>query len=169
MKRGPRHILTAALLLAALGTAAVHQSHVDAAQRRQQALNNALLAAIPNNHIAAVRDLLRRGADPNCQQQPASLRDRLEGNFYLVRRLDGATSQPLFMTALGLAVLNGEPKVVQALVDAGADVQQKDNYGETPLELAQTDDAEVYVVLRDAVAKHQRNYVLKDTAVERRR
>ncbi len=122
MKRRPRNILAAVLLLLAIGAAAIHQSHVDAVQRRQQTLNNALYDAIMFRRTASVRDLLRRGADPNCRQQPASFQGQIEDVSPRIWRLfHGGEAPDLYLTPLGLAVLNPQAEIVKTLLDAGAD------------------------------------------------
>lgn len=156
MKRRPRHILTAVLLLAALGAAAVHQSHVDAAQRRQQALNNALCDAVIFGHIASVRDLLHRGADPNCRQQPASFQGKIENVSPSIWRLFHKGEEPdLYLTPFGLAVLNPSPEIVRALLADGADPNQKDSFGQTPRDIDANGQDKIYWMLKAAEAERK--------------
>ncbi len=156
MKRRPR-VLIAGLLLLAIGAAAIHQSHVDAVQRRQQTLNNALYDAIMFRRTASVRDLLHRGADPNCRQQPASFQEQIKDVSPSIWRLFHQGEAPdLYLTPLGLAVLNPQAEIVKALLDAGADPNEKDSYGQTPRDIDANGQDKIYWMLKAAEAKHKK-------------
>ena len=157
MRCKPRNFLAATLVLLALGAAAVHQSHVDAAQRRQQALNDALYDAIIFRRTASVRDLLHRGADPNCRQQPASFLEKIENVFPSIWRLSHKGEEPdLYLTPLGLAVLNPSPEIVRALLADGADPNQKDSYGQSPRDIDGNGEDDIYVMLKAAEEKRKK-------------
>ena len=157
MRRKPRNILAAALVLLALGAAAVHQSHVDAAQRRQQALNDAFYDAIISRRTASVRDLLHRGADPHCRQQPASFQEKIENVSPGIWRLSHKGKEPnLYLTPLGLAVLNPQAGIVKALLDAGADPNERDSYGQTPRDIDANGQDKIYWMLKAAEAKQKK-------------
>ena len=157
MKPKPRNILAAALLLLALGAAAFYQSHVDAALRRQQALNDALYDAIIFRRTTSVRDLLHRGADPNCRQQPASFQDKIENVSPSIWRIFHKGEEPnLYLTPLGLAVLNPSPEIVRALLADGADPNQKDSYGQTPRDIDGNGEDDIYGILKAAEKKRKK-------------
>ena len=143
---------------ALLGLAAVTvwQMNEATARQHQEQLNNALLAALPNDNIAAVRDLLQRGADPDSCEQPASLREKIEADYRSVRLLEHLSWKAHYSFALETAVVDDDPDIVQALLAAGANVRQKDNDGQTALDVAQIDsDPKIYAMLSKAVAKQK--------------
>ncbi len=143
--------------LLSLAAVAVWQANEAAARHHQQQLNDALLAAIPNDNIAAVRDLLHRGADPGSTEQPASYREKIEADYRSVRLLEHLDWKAHYSFALEEAVIDDDPDIVQALLAAGADVRQKDNDGQTAFDMAQTDsDPKVYTMLSKALAKQEK-------------
>ena len=153
----PRNILLGALLSIALSAAVLYFVQVDTARRRQQSLNNALRDAIIFKQIMPVRALLRAGADPNCQEQPASSQEQMENISPRVWRLShGDEALPLYLTPLGLAVLNSQAGIVNALLAAGADPNRKDSYGQTPRGIDANGKDDIYMTLKAAEAKHPR-------------
>jgi len=147
-------LLTWSLALLGLVAVTVWQMNEATARQHQEQLNNALLEAIPNDNIAAVRDLIRRGADPDSCEQPASLREKIEGEYRGVRFLEHLSWKAHYSFALEKAVIDDDPDIVQALLAAGADVRQKDNDGQTALDMAQVDsDPKIYAMLLKAVSR----------------
>lgn len=77
-------------------------------------LNTKLHAALDKQDLQAVEEALRRGADPNAEERPGT-----------------------GFTGLMHAVEHGNPALVKALLQAGADRQRRDRTGTTALEQAQ--------------------------------
>jgi ankyrin repeat protein len=68
--------------------------------------------------------------------------------------MDHSDPSPLYETALGTAVLNGKPQVVRLLLAGGADVERKDSYGQTALDLANVaNDDGIFLMLKKASKK----------------
>lgn len=110
---------------------------------------NPLLAAIAARDFAAAQAALAAGADPDTRDAEgatALMHAAHAGNLALVRALlaagaDVHVADSGGWTALHKAVHDadadrGHPEVVQALVDAGADVEARIGYGIRPLMLA---------------------------------
>ena len=141
------------VIAASLGAACVSVVCLEA-QTRQQALDKAFCQAIIMQRAAAVRDLLHRGADPNCRQQPASFQDRAENiSPGIWRFFHGGEPPDLYLTPLGLAILNPNMQVIKTLLAAGADPSQKDSYGQTPRDIDANGQDNVYWMLKDAEQK----------------
>ena len=116
MTQRRRNIVFGVLFAAAVGAACLCLVRIEA-KSRQQVLNNALCDAVIMQRTAAVADLLRHGADPNCRQQPASFQDQAESISSGVWRFFHGGEQPtLYLTPLGLAVLNGPPETVKKIM-----------------------------------------------------
>lgn len=108
-----------------------------------------LLTAVAAGDAAAAKAALAAGADANARDDAgttALMRAAHEGNVALVRLLLGAGADVNAADAGGWTALHksvhnpdkdrGFPEVVQALVDAGADVEARIGYGIRPLMLA---------------------------------
>ncbi|OWT42519.1 Ankyrin repeat protein [Pochonia chlamydosporia 170] len=99
-----------------------------------------LSRAAERGHEAVVKLLLDKGADAEAKddygQTPLSWAGLVEG--------EDATGH---QTPLSLAAWNGHEAVVKLLLDKGADVEAKDEYGRTPLSLAAWNGHEAVVEL----------------------
>ena len=155
---GLRKPLALSFLLCAVLALPFWRLSVYNAQQRQEQLNKAMMDAVMMQDTVAVRDLLRRGADLNCVQQPDTWKEGIEDKLSvsIVRRFDPSYSPNLHATPLVLAVLNPNPDVVRALLAAGANPNQKDNLGETPRDIDSNGQDEIYKMLKDAEAKQKR-------------
>ena len=93
-----------------------------------------LAHAIHEDDVVILETLLKKGADPNLS--------------------DGETGETLLMTAAKYST----PEVVQALIDGGADVNARNNSGQTALTLADHKDnlwrREIVALLKRHGAKH---------------
>ena len=154
-----RKPLVLSFLFCAVVAMVLWRLNVYTVQERQEQLNKAMMDAVIMRNAAGVRDLLRRGANPNCIQQPGTWKEGIEGKFSstFVQRFDPSYSGELYATPLVLAALNPNPNVIRILLAAGAIVEQKDNLGETSLEMAKVNDGgEIYAMLKEADAKQKR-------------
>lgn len=89
-------------------------------------LNVKLHAALDKQDLLAVEEALRHGADPNAEERPGT-----------------------GFTGLMHAVEHGNPALVKALLNAGADRERQDHTGTTALEQAQKAQlAEIVQVLQ---------------------
>src|SRR3990167_11298087 len=79
-------------------------------------LNKELLDAVIGNHVHMVKHLLEQGADPNYFEDEAQI-------------------QPLHFAAL-----YNSPDVIPLLIMAGANIQAKTEYDDTPLMIAERHD-----------------------------
>lgn len=125
------------LLMAAsrAGNAATVEALVDAGAdvnaREERRGQTALMMAAAKGHAAIVRLLLARGADKDARDLPVN---RTLGR---VNQAGGPPRPPAGgMTALLFAARNGQTDAVDAMLDAGTDVNQTDGEGWTPLLLA---------------------------------
>ena len=149
MKRQSSFVLVIALVMtAALGAQQTASAVADAAARGDK---------------AAIRDLLKQGADVNAAQG-----DGMSALHWAAERGDaeladlliyggantGAVTRIGQYTPLHLAAKSGSPAVVKALIKAGADVNAKSNpSGATPIHLAAlAGSADVINLLADAKA-----------------
>lgn len=149
-----RPVTILGLLLVAALIALLWQPRSDFSQKRQEHLNDALLNAAMYGDVAAARDLLHSGADPNSCQQPSSLWEKLQRACPPMHYMNHSDPRPLYETALGLAVLNGKSQVVHVLLAGGADVREEDSYGQTALDLANaTNDDGIFLMLEKAAEK----------------
>lgn len=108
---------------------------------------SALMIAATKGYTDIVQALLSSGAKPNLPDVylwTPLMRAVYEGRFQVARMLLDhekiKVNQPgeNGVTALHLAVLNGDPALVRLLLDKGADPQQTDKFGRTPSDLAKT-------------------------------
>ena len=100
--------------------------------------DSALINAIKAGHLHAVRFLLRKGADPNIQQEDGStalMSAISKGNINIARLLinhgaDPNIQQKEGFTALMLAVSKGSIYLTRLLINHGADpnIQQKEGF-----------------------------------------
>jgi ankyrin repeat protein len=105
---------------------------------------SALADAAMQRDVAAVRALVREGADPNAlgtYDTPAlvwivRIGDRETADVLLSAGADPNLATPLELAPLHLAVTNGDSRMVELLLAAGANPDQPDRTGETPLMLA---------------------------------
>jgi ankyrin repeat protein len=100
-----------------------HGAHVDGAER----YDSPLTAAVRNNHVAVVKDLLAAGAHP--------------------ARGGGGT-----VSDLRIAATHGAADVIPLLVRAGVPLESTDQFGETPLFYAARVNARTVKALLDAGA-----------------
>ncbi len=157
-----RLVILPVLLSAATLAVVIYQTRPDAAQERQERLNDALLRAVDP---ADIRGLLRSGANPNaCQQSP--LWDRLQKDHPVLRYLDHSDGTPIYESALATRVREGDVYSVKALLAGGADPQQKDSSGQIVLDSAKeeatsnpgrpsipNDDDKILLLLQKAAKK----------------
>jgi ankyrin repeat protein len=105
---------------------------------------SALADAAMQRDMAAVRALVREGADPNslgAYDTPAlvwvvRVGDRETADVLLTAGADANLATPLELAPLHLAVTNGDLRMVERLLAAGAGPDLRDRAGETPLMLA---------------------------------
>ncbi|MCH9647165.1 MAG: ankyrin repeat domain-containing protein [Deltaproteobacteria bacterium] len=103
-----------------------------------------LFVATSTNQVEIVRELLKRGADPNSQASDTStplMWAALGGHSQLVKVFLEAGANPSASrsygdTALASAIQGGHPDIAEILLAAGADVNQAPENGNTPLYLA---------------------------------
>ena len=76
----------------------------------------------------------------------------------------GDEPPPLYLTPLGLAVLNPQAEIVNVLIAAGADPNQKDSYGQTPRDIDANGQDKTYWMLKAAEAKQKKNHAVNGTA-----
>ena len=152
-----RKPLALSFLLCAVIALLFWRLNVYTAQQRQEQLNKAMIDAVMMQNVSVVRDLLQRGADPNCVQQPATWKEGFEDRFNesVVHRFDPSYSLSLHTAPLVLAALNPNTDVVRALLAVGARVNQKDNFGETALDVDSNGEDEIAALLKEADARQQ--------------
>jgi len=88
-----------------------------------------LLHAIVQDQVDVVERLLDQGGDPNARIKPGK-----EDVWLLKSRLGNDPAQPLIVRACGYGCLGS--KVIQLLIDRGANVNITDKNGVTPLMMA---------------------------------
>jgi ankyrin repeat protein len=122
------------------------------------AADNALLAAVKNADVAAVRRLLQQGVAVNVSETDGStpLHWAVESDDAEMTRLllkagaDAKRANRYGMTPLHLAAVNGNPAVMRDLLDAGANPNAVLPEGETVLmSAARTGSAEAVTLLLD--------------------
>mmetsp|Transcript_22718 Transcript_22718/g.63092 ORF Transcript_22718/g.63092 Transcript_22718/m.63092 type:complete len:432 (+) Transcript_22718:100-1395(+) len=102
--------------------------------------NCPLHIAVREGHSEVIEALIKAGADPKMP----SLRLNHYTNGQWLSRENKETLEPFDQTALHIAVEEGDPKLVEALLKAGADVNDVDFDGKTPFHVAmEENDPEV--------------------------
>jgi ankyrin repeat protein len=117
---------------------------LQAAALEHAVLTKALVSAVQNRDSPEVNRLLRAGADANCHvgsDPPAGLLDRIA--LLLSLRGSEAHGDPLLVEA----VYRGNPTIVRALLENGANPNSRDSAGVSPLRHARTDKADEIVSL----------------------
>jgi ankyrin repeat protein len=108
-------------------------------QGRQQAANRTLIAAIKKNDAKAVTTTLAKGADPNAKDLPPDPRGVWQRVWDSLRRkrLQTGDAPTALLVALEMNDdLEFPPEnvpIVKVLLDAGANVNVSNKYGQTPL------------------------------------
>ncbi len=106
-----------------------------------------LVAAIKSAKASDIKALINAGADVNCRNKdgltPLKLSDLYNSNYVVTKALidagaDVSAREPRFKsTSLHLAASNSRnPKIIDVLVAGGADLNDKNYLGETPLIMA---------------------------------
>jgi len=144
MKSSRRKLLGLVILLVLFLPLAI--SVVEAYREvHQQALNHGLIAAIKKNDTPTVISLLSKGADPNAKDFPPDTRSAWQRICDSLRRkrIQPAHASTALLVALAMRLdldiksLTLFPPenvpLVKALLDAGANVNVADEYGNTPL------------------------------------
>jgi ankyrin repeat protein len=121
--------------------------------------NRTFEVAVLNNDLNIVKVLLEAGADINLCMPDCILLAAGEGNYDILKLLIDrgvdvdAVRNEKNNTALHLAANFGHSKVVELLVESGADTNLKNYYGYTPLILAISEDIkEMVKILLDSNA-----------------
>jgi hypothetical protein len=109
-------------------------------------LDEELFEAVKSGDAARVKELLRRGANPNardeyglCPLHYAPWNRRAEVARVLLEHGADVNARALSMTPLHRAATFGNVEVARVLLEYGADVNAKDKKGWTPLHIAATD------------------------------
>ena len=115
----------------------------------------ALQSAARGGHVAIVRELLSRGADPNLESNSSNALNEaaMDGNLEIIRLLveAGANVNPKYARPLASAARKGNLGVLRALVEYGADINA--NKGEALREAAYGGDFETIKELIDLGAE----------------
>ncbi len=125
---------------------------------KQKILNKKLLAAaVSSSKAIEIHTLIKQGADVNCTNEwglsPLMLASQYNTHVVVLKALlkDGAdlfAVEPKYRSnALHLAANKcSNPKVIEALVEAGADINARNYLGETPLIMAvlQNDNTRIF-------------------------
>lgn len=136
-----RKAVVAAFLLV---IAALITWRLQAATSERAVLTRALISAVQNRDTEEVDRLLQAGADANGRvgsDAPAGLLDRMA--LLLNLRRSGVDGDPLLLEA----IYRGDPAIVRALLEHGANPNRKDSGGVSPLRRARTDKAQEIVSL----------------------
>jgi ankyrin repeat protein len=105
--------------------------------------NTPLFVAVQAGHLAMVKELLKRGADPDDgdMETPlhvASKAGRLDIMEALLSRADVNAKDAAEWTPLHVAAAAGQLRAARLLLDKGASTEARTEDGQTPIELAQT-------------------------------
>lgn len=129
-----------ALVLLCAVTAARHVYAAGAPERR----NQVMIRAVASRNIALVSQLLKEGADPNTFFR--FLDEPIESQGFSPRalwiRFSRSRGCPVMhngTTALTRAIEADSPEIVKLLIDAGAEVNERDWWGQMPLAYATTE------------------------------
>ncbi len=119
-------------------------------------INSALSYAVRRGSRAAVRRLLESGADAGIPHvggvTPLNMAVA-QGDEAIVRMI---LKDTLHHRELCLAAYTGRANIVQLLLDHGADINEEDDYGRTPLDRARK---EGHVDVEETLLKHRRLYI----------
>lgn len=98
------------------------------------------MAAGPNGAPAAIEALIESGADPNMRRRgppPIHMLSVFRGNLAMIEALRaGDRATPLHVAARR----NGDPAVIEALIDGGADPAVPDKEGRIPFDYAKDNE-----------------------------
>lgn len=90
-------------------------------------LQQKLIHAVIQDQVTSVQSLLEKGGDPNARMAPAR-----EDDWVLKLRPDDDNAPPLIVLACRFGSIEG-PKIIEQLLNKGANVNISDKNGATPL------------------------------------
>ena len=136
-------------------------------------VNTALKFAARNSYPEIVSELLRRGADKNIEEDGKTAQQSAEGkgNQDVVKIFEVFSNKENINTEMLTAAKEGRGRLVLCLITAGADIQTRDERGETGLDLAvrwgHREAAEVF--LDYGISGYNKEKCLKECEMNRKR